>query len=137
MKMFKYSLPLAAGALLVGLAGCAGHANDQNPVATTTTTTTSTNGTTTAGNVTTANGSTSSAAADDASIANNVQATLANTPGVNANAINVQSSDGVVTLSGDVDSATAASAAVQAAQGVNGVLSVRNDLTVTNPPQQH
>jgi len=135
MKMYKYSMPLVAGVLLVGLAGCAGHANDQTPVATTTTTTTT--GSTTAGNVTTANGSTSSAAADDASIANNVQATLANTPGVNANAINVQSSDGVVTLSGDVDSATAASAAVQAAQGVNGVLSVRNDLTVTNPPQQH
>jgi osmotically-inducible protein OsmY len=135
MKMYKYSMPLAAGVLLVGLAGCAGHANDQNPVATTTTTTTT--GSTTAGNVTTSNGSTSSAQADDASIANNVQATLANTPGVNANAINVQSSDGVVTLSGDVDSATAASAAVQAAQGVNGVLSVRNDLTVTNPPQQH
>lgn len=135
MKMYKYSMPLAAGVLLVGLAGCAGHANDQNPVATTTTTTTT--GSTTAGNVTTTNGSTSSAQADDASIANNVQATLANTPGVNANAINVQSSDGVVTLSGDVDSATAASAAVQAAQGVNGVLSVRNDLTVTNPPQQH
>lgn len=135
MKMYRYSMPLAAGVLLVGLAGCAGHANDQNPVATTTTTTTT--GSTTAGNVTTTNGSTSSAQADDASIANNVQATLANTPGVNANAINVQSSDGVVTLSGDVDSATAASAAVQAAQGVNGVLSVRNDLTVTNPPQQH
>lgn len=135
MKMYKYSMPLIAGALLVGLAGCAGHANDQNPVATTTTTTTT--GSTTAGNVTTTNGSTSSAQADDASIANNVQATLANTPGVNANAINVQSSDGVVTLSGDVDSATAASAAVQAAQGVNGVLSVRNDLTVANPPQQH
>jgi osmotically-inducible protein OsmY len=135
MKMSKYSVPLAAGALVVGLAGCAGHANDQNPVATTTTTTTSTNGATTNGNVTTT-GATANAAADDASIANNVQATLANTPGVNASAINVQSSDGVVTLSGDVDSASSASAAVQAAQGVNGVVSVRNDLTITNPPQQ-
>ncbi|HSN16586.1 MAG TPA: BON domain-containing protein [Gammaproteobacteria bacterium] len=134
MKIYKYSLPLTASALLmVGLAGCAGHANDQNPVATTTTTTTTSN----TNGMATANDATANAAADDASIANNVQATLSNTPGVNANAINVQSSDGVVTLSGDVDSASAASAAVQAAQGVNGVVSVRNDLTISNPPQQH
>jgi len=64
-----------------------------------------------------------------------VQTTLASTPGVNANEINVTSTDGVVTLSGDVDSASAASAAVQAAQGVTGVTAVHNELTVQNPPQ--
>ena len=64
-----------------------------------------------------------------------MKVTLANTPGVNVNEINVQSTDGVVTLSGDVDSASAASTAVQATQGVNGVTSVHNDLTVVNPPE--
>ncbi|HEX4301056.1 MAG TPA: BON domain-containing protein [Gammaproteobacteria bacterium] len=123
----KYSASLAAASLLAALiGGCAGHANEQQPVATTTTTTTSGTGTVSSG---------STAPVDDVALTSNVQTTLANTPGVNANEINVQSSDGVVTLSGDVDSASAASAAVQAAQGVNGVTSVHNDLTVVNPPQ--
>jgi hyperosmotically inducible protein len=124
----KYSASIAAASLLAALiGGCAGHANEQQPVATTTTTTTSgTTGTT---------GSTTTVPVDDVALTNNVQATLANTPGVNANEINVQSTDGVVTLSGDVDSASAASAAVQATQNVNGVTSVHNDLTVVNPPQ--
>ena len=123
----KVSLSLAAGALLALLGGCAGHANDR-PVATTTTTTTTSNGTAVAGTTTTA-------PVDDAALTNNVQTTLASTPGVNANEINVTSTDGVVTLSGDVDSASAASAAVQATQGVTGVTAVHNELTVTNPPQ--
>jgi hyperosmotically inducible protein len=110
------------------IGGCAGHANEQQPVATTTTTTTS--------SPTTANGyNNGTMRVDDSALTSNVQATLANTPGVNANEINVQSADGVVTLSGDVDSASAASNAVQAAQSVNGVTSVHNDLTVVNPPQ--
>jgi hyperosmotically inducible protein len=124
----KHSASIAAASLLAALiGGCAGHANEQQPVATTTTTTTSTGTGTVA--------STSTAPVDDAALTSNVQTTLANTPGVNANEINVQSTDGVVTLSGDVDSASAASAAVQATQGVNGVSSVHNDLTVVNPPQ--
>ncbi|HEY4128355.1 MAG TPA: BON domain-containing protein [Gammaproteobacteria bacterium] len=124
---FRHSASIAAASLLAALiGGCAGHANEQQPVATTTTTTTTGNG---------AVASTSTAPVDDAALTSNVQATLANTPGVNANEINVQSSEGVVTLSGDVDSASAASAAVQATQGVSGVSSVHNDLTVVNPPQ--
>jgi hyperosmotically inducible protein len=123
----KVSITLATGALLALLGGCAGHANDR-PVATTTTTTTSSTGTEVAG-------TTAATPVDDAALANNVQTTLASTPGVNANEINVTSTGGVVTLSGDVDSASAASAAVQATQGVTGVTAVHNELTVTNPPQ--
>lgn len=121
----KYLAPVAAVTLLASLIGCAGTAHDQ-PVATTTTTTTTSNGAVA--------GTTNAAAVDDATVASNVETTLANTPGVSASQINVQSSDGVVTLSGDVDSAAAANAAVQAAQTVNGVTSVRNDLTVTQSP---
>jgi len=124
----KITISLAAGALMALIGGCAGHANDR-PVATTTTTTTSetgaTSGTTVAG----------TGHVDDSALASNVQTTLASTPGVNANEINVNANDGVVTLSGDVDSASAASAAVQATQGVSGVTAVHNELTVTNPPQ--
>jgi hyperosmotically inducible periplasmic protein len=124
----KYSASLAAVSLLAALiGGCAGHANEQQPVATTTTTTTTGTGTVASTD--------STAPVDDSALTSNVQTTLANTPGVNANEINVQSSDGVVTLSGDVDSASAASAAVQATQGVSGVTSVHNDLTVVNPPE--
>lgn len=123
----KVSISLATGTLMVLLGGCAGHANDR-PVATTTTTTTTSDGTAVAG-------TTSVGHVDDAALANNVQTTLASTPGVNANEINVTSTDGVVTLSGDVDSASAASAAVQATQGVTGVSAVHNELTVQNPPQ--
>ena len=124
----KVSISLAAGALLALLGGCAGHANDRPVATTTTTTTTDANGATVAGTTTVGH-------VDDASLANNVQTTLASTPGVNANEINVSSTDGVVTLSGDVDSASAASAAVQATQGVTGVTAVHNELTVQNPPQ--
>jgi osmotically-inducible protein OsmY len=124
----KLSISLVAGTFLALIGGCAGHANDR-PVATTTTTTTSSNGGTAVA------GTTTLAPVNDAALANNVQTTLASTPGVNANEINVTSTDGVVTLSGDVDSASAASAAVQATQGVTGVTAVHNELTVTNPPQ--
>lgn len=125
----KVSISLAAGALLALLGGCAGHANDR-PVATTTTTTTTSNGPAVAGATTVG-----TAHVDDDALENNVQSTLASTPGVNASEINVDADDGVVTLSGDVDSASAASAAVQATQGVTGVTAVHNELTVTNPPQ--
>lgn len=124
----KVSITLAAGALMALLGGCAGHANDRPVATTTTTTTTSSDGTAVAGTTTTNH-------VDDSALANNVQSTLASTPGVNANEINVNATDGVVTLSGDVDSASAASAAVQATQGVTGVTAVHNELTVTNPPQ--
>lgn len=126
----KVSISLAAGALMALIGGCAGHANDR-PVATTTTTTTTDSGGTAVAGTTTTN----SSHVDDAILANNVQSTLANTPGVNANQINVTSTDGVITLSGDVDSVSAASAAVQATQGVTGVTAVHNELTVQNPPQ--
>lgn len=129
----KYLAPIAAVTLLVSLIGCASTPHDNGVATTTTTTTTSDNGAAT-GTATTTPAPGSNAAVDDAALTNNVQTTLANTPGVNAGQINVQSNDGVVTLSGNVDSASAANAAVQAAQTVNGVTSVRNDLTVTQSP---
>lgn len=113
-----YLAAAAAGTLLAALMGCS-HEPEH-------------------GNYSTTNPpGTATQAVDDVTITNNVQAALANAPGVNTSQVNVQTSDGVVTLSGDVDSSAAASAAVSAAQGVNGVSSVKNDLNVTpTPPRQ-
>lgn len=69
-------------------------------------------------------------AVDDVAITNNVQATLAHTPGVKAYEINVQSNGGIVTLSGDVDSDSQAQAAVQAARNVRGVIDVKDQMDV-------
>ncbi len=111
----RYFAAAAAGTLLAALIGCShepqrGNYSSDNPAGT------------------------STQAVDDVTITNNVEAALGNTPGITASQVNVQTSSGVVILSGDVDSSSAASAAVSAAQGVNGVSSVKNDLTV-KPPQ--
>src|SRR6185503_4437634 len=108
----KYLAAAAAGTLLAALIGCSSEPSHSNYSSTDTP-------------------GTSTQVVDDVTITNNVEAALANAPGVNATQVNVQSSDGVVTLSGDVGSSSAASAAVSAAQGVNGVSSVKNNLTVT------
>jgi hyperosmotically inducible protein len=114
----RYLAAAAAGTLLAALIGCShepehGNYSSANPPGTAT------------------------QVVDDVTITNNVQAALANAPGVNASQVNVQTSDGVVTLSGDVSSSSAASAAVSAAQGVNGVSSVKNDLNVSPTPPQN
>ncbi|MHB8425097.1 MAG: BON domain-containing protein [Gammaproteobacteria bacterium] len=59
-----------------------------------------------------------------------VKAALLNTPGVDSTEITVETFKGVVKLSGFLDSQTMINKAVQAAQGVDDVKSVTNDLTV-------
>jgi hyperosmotically inducible protein len=127
-----YLAAAAASILLTALIGCS-HEPEHGSYSSTDTSTTS--GTASTAGATTTSG-TSTQAVDDVTITNNVQAALANAPGVNGSQVNVQTSDGVVTLSGDVDSSASASAAVSAAQGVNGVSSVKNDLNVTPTPPQ-
>src|SRR5262245_10752515 len=116
------SLPLLASVLLLGLAGCATDHEANRRVTTTTTTTTTGPNVPAPGDV------------DDLTLANNVRATLANTPGVDAHYINVDADDGVVTLSGDVPDSAMATAAISATQTVAGVRSVHSDLTINNPP---
>lgn len=121
----SFSATLVASALLFGLAGCATDHEDVNRRVTTTTTTTTSgpNVPVQAGDV------------DDLTLANNVRATLASTPGVDAHYINVDADDGVVTLSGDVPSSAMATAAISATQSVAGVRSVHSDLNIDNPPR--
>lgn len=119
-----FSVMLAASTMLLSLAGCATDHEDMNRRVTTTTTTTTTGpNATQAGDV------------DDLTLANNVRATLASTPGVDAHYINVDADEGVVTLSGDVPSSAMATAAISATQSVAGVRSVHSDLNINNPPR--
>ncbi len=67
---------------------------------------------------------------DDATITAKVKSALIAEPGVKATQINVDTSGGVVTLSGTVDTPQMMSRATQIAQGVEGVKSVNNSLTV-------
>jgi osmotically-inducible protein OsmY len=67
---------------------------------------------------------------DDAAITAHVKTALAKADDVNWTAINVETYRGVVSLSGFVDSREMASRAVAAAQQVNGVKSVKNDMQV-------
>jgi hypothetical protein len=67
---------------------------------------------------------------DDSVITAKVKAALMNTPNVDSTEITVETFKGVVKLSGFLDSQAMIDAAVHAAQGVNGVKSVTNDLSV-------
>ncbi len=67
---------------------------------------------------------------DDAAITAKVKTALIREPDLEALKINVDTADGVVTLSGTVDSRTKVNRAVQVAQAVQGVRSVDNRLTV-------
>jgi hyperosmotically inducible periplasmic protein len=67
---------------------------------------------------------------DDATLTARVKTALIKDPDVKAYQINVETYNGVVSLSGFVDSEATAQKAVNAAQGVNGVRSVKNDLHV-------
>src|SRR3546814_19847122 len=58
---------------------------------------------------------------DDASINNNVQAAVVSVPGVHANAVQISTYEGVVTLRGPVDDTLAAQHATHAARKVEGV----------------
>ncbi len=68
---------------------------------------------------------------DDATVTAKVKTAIATDVGVKAASnVNVETSQGVVQLSGFADSSDQASRAVAAAQKVNGVRSVKNDIRV-------
>lgn len=75
---------------------------------------------------------------DDATITTRVKTALLNDPDVNATQIDVSTTAGVVTLSGDVRSKSEADRAVQVAHGVSGVKDVRSALKISTsilPPE--
>ena len=65
---------------------------------------------------------------DDAAVTARVKTALIQEPGVKADAINVESSRGVMFLSGFVDSPDVADKAVSAARKGGGVRAVRDDM---------
>ena len=67
---------------------------------------------------------------EDATITTNVKAKLVADPTVSGTAINVDTKDGVVTLTGTVDNDAARTKAETIAKGVEGVKSVKTNLTV-------
>ena len=67
---------------------------------------------------------------DDATITTKVKAAVLAEPGLKTLQINVDTKDGVVTLAGTVDTSALKSRATQVAQGVGGVRSVVDNLTV-------
>jgi hyperosmotically inducible periplasmic protein len=68
--------------------------------------------------------------AQDAAITADVKARLIAEPGIRSLSINVDTNNGNVTLKGDVKTAAQRSTAGSIARKVEGVTSVRNDLTV-------
>jgi len=67
---------------------------------------------------------------DDSAITTNVQTRLSHMSAVQPNTVNVETSRGIVTLKGALSSQAEIDAIVSAAQGVDGVKSVTNDLTI-------
>lgn len=67
---------------------------------------------------------------DDAALTARVKSALISEPGVKSTAINVETFRGTVSLSGFVDSAEMAQKAIDAAEKVQGVRSVKNDMRV-------
>jgi len=70
------------------------------------------------------------AAVDDTAITTKVKSAVLAEPGLKSLQINVDTKDAVVTLSGTVDTPELKSRAVQIAQGVQGVKSVNDNLSV-------
>lgn len=70
---------------------------------------------------------------DDAMITTKVKAAIVNTPKLSVFGIDVETREGVVQLSGSVDSQEDITAATEAAQRVEGVKSVKNNLQLKNP----
>lgn len=69
---------------------------------------------------------------DDSVITGKVKAALVADPTTKAHQISVETFQGVVQLSGFVDTKEARSRATQVAQGVDGVKNVKNDLELRN-----
>ena len=67
---------------------------------------------------------------DDSVITTKVKAAILNEPTLKVAEINVETFKGTVQLSGFVSSAAAISKAVEVAQGVHGVKSVKNDMRI-------
>ncbi|HEY4873152.1 MAG TPA: BON domain-containing protein [Steroidobacteraceae bacterium] len=67
---------------------------------------------------------------DDSVVTTKVKAALVAEPATKARDITVVTRDGIVQLSGFVDSATEKATAAEVAQGVSGVREVRNDLQI-------
>ena len=67
---------------------------------------------------------------DDAAITTKVKTAVLAEPGLKSLQINVDTKDAVVTLSGTVDTPELKSRAIQIAQGVQGVKSVNDNLSV-------
>jgi osmotically-inducible protein OsmY len=70
---------------------------------------------------------------DDSGLSARVKDALVKDTSVKATEINVQTSQGVVNLSGVVDSAAMARRAEQVTRGTSGVKGVESDLQVANP----
>lgn len=83
-----------------------------------------------AANDTKAMGASASDKVDDAAITAKVNASLATDKDLSAIKIDVDTQNGVVTLSGPAPTATAKARAAEIARGVKGVNSVNNQLTV-------
>jgi hyperosmotically inducible protein len=73
------------------------------------------------------------AVVDDSVVTAKVKAALVSEPATKARDITVVTRDGIVQLSGFVDSATEKATAAEVAQGVSGVREVRNDLQIKPP----
>ena len=67
---------------------------------------------------------------DDSVLTAKVKAALIESPDTKAHQINVETKDGVVQLSGFVDTSSAKSAATTVAKSVTGVKDVKNELSV-------
>lgn len=67
---------------------------------------------------------------DDTWITTKVKASLVDDPDVKAREVNVETLKGVVQLSGFVESAEAMARAIDIAAGIEGVTSVRNNITI-------
>ena len=73
------------------------------------------------------------AVVDDSVVTAKVKAALVSEPATKARDITVVTREGIVQLSGFVDSATEKATAAEVAQGVSGVREVRNDLQIKPP----
>lgn len=69
-------------------------------------------------------------AVDDATLTAKVKTALIAEPGISALAINVDTKDSVVTLTGQCDTQANVDRAIAVAQSIDGVKSVTNNLTV-------
>jgi len=134
IQVRKSTAMLAAAIAAVALttAGCNRTANDTttgrattDKMATTTDRTASTTNRTTTGAT-----SETAAPVDDAALTTKVKTAVLAEPGLKSLQINVDTKDAVVTLSGTVDNAELKSRAVQIAQGVQGVKSVNDNLSL-------